>query len=268
MRRPALRFRTLAAAVTLSIAPAALAQDASVLPPASPEASELPPAPTPDAPGTPAVLEERPAPELLGKNAWRYIVIHHSASPSGNAASFDRMHRGKGWDGLAYHFVITNGKGGPDGGLEVSPRWRAQKHGAHAGGLTPDAPPETRNSYNEFGIGICLVGNFQQRAPTRAQMKRLAGLVRRLRDMFDIPAKNVVGHQHVKSTACPGKRFPWRTLFAMTGETEPPHLSRRPLLATYERCPWCDQHETVAFDRQRKEDTSALPPRTGAYVSP
>src|SRR4051812_33988608 len=25
-------------------------------------------------------------------NQWQYIVIHHSATPAGNAASFDRMH--------------------------------------------------------------------------------------------------------------------------------------------------------------------------------
>jgi len=42
------------------------------------------------------------------------------------------MHRAKGWDGLAYHFVITNGHGGPDGALQIIPRWWAQKHGAHA----------------------------------------------------------------------------------------------------------------------------------------
>lgn len=226
----------------------------------------MPPPAMPDAPDLPGVPEERPAPDLPGKNAWRYIVIHHSASSSGNAASFDRMHRGKGWDGLAYHFVITNGKGGPDGGLEVSHRWWAQKHGAHAGGLTREAPPETRNDYNEFGIGICLVGNFQHREPTRAQMKRLAGLIQRLRQMFDIPAENVVGHQHVKSTACPGKLFPWRTLFALIGETEAPLLARRPLSATFERCPWCIQQETVAVNPYRKETFPTIPPRTGASV--
>src|SRR4051812_34750449 len=37
-------------------------------------------------------------------NSWQYIVIHHSATPAGNAASFDRMHKAKGWDELGYHF--------------------------------------------------------------------------------------------------------------------------------------------------------------------
>ncbi len=72
-----------------------------------------------DAPAIPA----EPAPAVSDRTPWRYIVIHHSATPSGNARSFDRMHRGKGWDGVAYHFVIDNGKGGPDGRLEVTHRW-------------------------------------------------------------------------------------------------------------------------------------------------
>src|SRR3569623_1949312 len=31
---------------------------------------------------------------------WRYIVIHHSDTPDGNAAKFDAAHRAKGWDEL------------------------------------------------------------------------------------------------------------------------------------------------------------------------
>ena len=41
---------------------------------------------------------------------WRYVVLHHSATDSGSAAEFDKLHRRRGWDELGYHFVITNGK--------------------------------------------------------------------------------------------------------------------------------------------------------------
>ncbi|MCC2669830.1 MAG: to N-acetylmuramoyl-L-alanine amidase lysozyme [Armatimonadetes bacterium] len=213
----------------------------------------------PDRPGAPE--EQLPSP-VSEQNQWRYILVHHSAGPSGNAASFDRAHRSKGWDGVAYHFVITNGKGGVDGGLEVSPRWEAQKHGAHAGGMPATVPPETRNSYNEFGIGICLVGNFEHRAPSRAQMKTLAKLITRLRNQFDIPIENVMGHRHVKSTACPGGRFPWGTLFAMTGHPHPHHLQRRMLLGTEERCPWCFRQSDVARDPYPQNDAASIAPPT------
>ena len=58
----------------------------------------------------------------VAPNKWLYIVIHHSATPAGSAAQFDRSHRQKGWDELGYHFVIGNGTGSRDGQIEVGPR--------------------------------------------------------------------------------------------------------------------------------------------------
>lgn len=135
-------------------------------------------------------------PQTKGR-AWKYIVIHHSATPDGNAAKFDREHRAKGWDELGYHFVIDNGRGGPDGRVEVGPRWPKQKWGAHA--KTPD------NRYNELGIGICLVGNFETGRPTPKQMQATARLVGWLMQTYNIPAKNIIGHDDTKSTLCPGR---------------------------------------------------------------
>ena len=108
------------------------------------------------------------------------IVIHHSATPTGNADEFDKMHREKGWDELGYHFVIGNGTGSGDGQVEIGPRWVKQKHGAHA--KVPGHP-----EYNDVGIGICLVGNFDVTRPTEAQMASLAQLVRFLMDRYNIP---------------------------------------------------------------------------------
>ena len=182
------------------------------------------------------------AQEPAERNGWRYIVLHHSASPGGNAAKMNRFHRGRGWDGVAYHFVITNGKGGADGGLQVTDRWWQQKHGAHAGSLPAEAFPGEKNGYNEFGIGICLVGNFEKKAPTRAQMVTLTRLVRRLQGLFDIPAENILGHRHVRDTACPGRHFPWRGLFARLALPTPQHLYRQASSLTMDRCPWCHLH--------------------------
>lgn len=141
-----------------------------------------------------------PAP-AQGQRHWRYIVIHHSATEGGSAAQFDAHHRTEmGMDELGYHFVITNGHGGPDGAVQVGPRWRKQKHGAHCGG-TPD------NEYNEHGIGICLVGNFDHSHPTPKQRAALDRLVHHLTETYGIPAENVVTHQDapLASTECPGR---------------------------------------------------------------
>jgi hypothetical protein len=171
-------------------------------------------APAPVAPTKVAIKPTKPAPKVTkiagipaawvpnaSPRAWDYIVIHHSASAGGNAAVFDRQHKAKGWDELGYHFVIDNGSGNPDGLVEVGSRWPVQKWGAHA--KTPD------NKYNETGIGICLVGNFDETRPTAKQMQSLAKLVSYLMATYKIPADHVIGHRETgKATDCPGDHFP------------------------------------------------------------
>jgi hypothetical protein len=135
--------------------------------------------------------------------AWRYIVIHHSATDNGNAASFDRLHRlVRHWDELGYHFVIGNGNGCADGAVEIGPRWFKQKWGAHCGG-TPN------NEYNEFGIGICLVGDFRQHMPTDGQLAAVLRLTRYLTKRYHIPPERIIGHRQAPgaSTECPGDRL-------------------------------------------------------------
>lgn len=139
---------------------------------------------------------------------WKYIVIHHSASASGSAAEFDRFHREKrGWEnGLGYHFVIGNGNGTPDGEIEIGNRWVNQINGAHAG----------VEEYNHYGIGICLVGNFNESSPTAAQMASLSVLAEYLQNRCHIPSENVIMHRHCRQTDCPGRNFPYYKLLANT----------------------------------------------------
>jgi N-acetylmuramoyl-L-alanine amidase len=128
---------------------------------------------------------------------WKWIVVHHSATPTGSASDFDRMHRDKGWDELGYDFVIGNGTDSGNGQIEVGPRWSKQKWGAHA--KTPD------NRYNEYGIGICLVGNFDLERPTPQQLQSLARLSAYLIKTYHISPQNVIGHGDTKATDCPGR---------------------------------------------------------------
>lgn len=135
----------------------------------------------------------------LGRT-WNHIVIHHSASETGSADSFHKYHLSKGWEGLGYHFVIGNGTGSGNGEVEVGYRWRQQQRGAHAGNL----------EYNEHGIGICLVGDFESGQPTQRQIASLRSLVRFLQSKCNISTVEVIGHDDVpgKKTRCPGAHFP------------------------------------------------------------
>jgi N-acetylmuramoyl-L-alanine amidase len=135
---------------------------------------------------------------------WNSIVLHHTAANRGSVESIHETHiqrkdsKGNPWLGIGYHFVIGNGNGMEDGEVQPTFRWREQLHGAHAG----------KRSYNQLGIGITLIGNFEKSPPTEAQLNSVKQLVAQLKNEYSIPDDQVFGHSEVKATACPGKLFP------------------------------------------------------------
>jgi N-acetyl-anhydromuramyl-L-alanine amidase AmpD len=116
-------------------------------------------------------------------------VVHNSATASGNAKSFDAYHTQMGYGGLAYHFVIGNGHGSRDGQVEQGFRWKQQMAGTHC----------TVNAWyhNIYGIGVCLVGDFEKTRPTKKQLRALDSLVCALQQQYAIPPENIIGHQQV-----------------------------------------------------------------------
>jgi len=138
---------------------------------------------------------------------WTAIVIHHSATETGDAASFGREHEHRGWEGVGYDFVIGNGTDSGDGEVEVTFRWKQQKTGAHC--KTPD------NWANERAVGICLVGDFTNRPPTMRQMRSLERLVEFLQKRYGIRKSLIYGHKDTPGahvTECPGRYFPMSRL--------------------------------------------------------
>ncbi len=137
---------------------------------------------------------------------WKAIVIHHSATDTGNVASIDDYHRRtNGWDGIGYDFLIGNGSGAVNGEIDPTFRWTGQKTGAHC-------KTDESNWANESAIGICLVGNFDHSRPSSKQMASLMKLVRYLSERYNIPASRIYGHNttpgHITTTSCPGRNFP------------------------------------------------------------
>lgn len=145
---------------------------------------------------------------------WTHIVIHHSGIEAGNAKSYDAGHRRRGMEnGLAYHFVIGNGRDSGDGQIEVGSRWTRQIFGGHV----------RSEAMNEHGIGVCLVGNFERRVPGDKQLASLFALVDWLRGGA-LPGRvvpKVTVHRWVdrNHTVCPGKRFPYGELATRYGAT-------------------------------------------------
>jgi N-acetylmuramoyl-L-alanine amidase len=158
--------------------------------------------------------------------AWDAIIVHHSATSSGNAASMDAYHRDvrRMPRGLAYHFVIGNGDGLGDGEIEVGPRWTRQQPGAHVASHLRD--PETRAIWDEVAIGIVLVGNFEESSPTARQRAALSELIDALRQRFRIDRARLFVHGEIGGahTACPGRSL--RELVHAL-RAEPPRRARR-----------------------------------------
>ena len=177
--------------------PAAIPERRKLPPRLPPRKIAAPAAPAVVSVGAPSAAELRAWAVPLRRD-WRYIVIHHSATANGSTQSFHEAHRKNGWDGLGYHFVIGNGRGMRDGAVERGFRWPRQREGAHAG----------NDTYNQHGIGICLVGDFSKTAPTAKQMKSLKRLCDFLSAYCAVSPQNLRLHRDFRKTACPGKHFP------------------------------------------------------------
>ena len=151
------------------------------------------------------------SPKVTGRS-WKYIVVHHSATSAGSVESIHEEHSrrkdasGNNWLGIGYHFVIGNGSGMKDGEVEATFRWKQQIHGAHSGNA----------EYNGHGIGICLIGNFEQSKPSESQTAALRTLIKELLTEYKLSSASVIGHNKIKATKCPGRLLPLQQLVKET----------------------------------------------------
>ncbi|MCD8482659.1 MAG: LysM peptidoglycan-binding domain-containing protein [Verrucomicrobia bacterium] len=143
----------------------------------------------------------------IERGRWEHIVGHHSAIERGNARTYDRVHREQRGmtNGLAYHFVIGNGVDSGLGQIEIGNRWTQQLQGGHV----------RNHQVNLTGIGICVVGNFEERHPHPQQIEAFTHLVQYLRNhvlrgqRVRFAVHREIDQQH---TLCPGRNFPTRAL--------------------------------------------------------
>ena len=168
---------------------------------------------------------------------WEYIIIHHSATRddgerndweairryhkayavNGNIVNkqeftrmeqFTRTHNKnhylkRPWDDIGYHYGIERS----ENTLKVKEGRKLSKVGAHAYILG-------NNNYNLYGIGVCLVGNFNAKEPDTEQFDMLVWIVKQLQLLYDIPTRHVLGHREVytrehrePTKSCPGAAF-------------------------------------------------------------
>ena len=127
----------------------------------------------------------------------QYIIIHHEAG-NGGFNVVNEWHR-KLWNWKSslgyycgYHIYI-------DRQGNMTKARNLTEEGAHT------------KYWNSKAVGICLMGNFVYDKPTEQQLTVLKKLVDEIRNKYNIPKKNVLGHKEVPGarTLCPAQLMDW-----------------------------------------------------------
>lgn len=138
----------------------------------------------------------------------KHITVHHEGwrvvDFTDRATTIERLENirsahtrskrdgGRGWSDVGYHFIIDR----------AGRIWEArnlQIQGAHV------------DSCNENNLGIMCLGNFEEQAPSQAQIDALFKAVKAFRTAYKVPVSHVYSHQEwfrlgkTHSTECPGK---------------------------------------------------------------
>jgi hypothetical protein len=155
---------------------------------------------------------------------YRYLAIHHSAGPDNQTPDDIASYHvnSLGWGGIGYHFVITK-----DGTTY------------YVGDLTT-ARANVANM-NNLVVGICLVGSFiDGKEPTDAQINSAHELCSQL--LFRTPELsgvndwiNVVGHQDLMATRCPGDAWAsWKSKIITSATPPAPDTRRQDITLLYQ----------------------------------
>jgi hypothetical protein len=123
------------------------------------------------------------------------ITIHHdainSADVTSRTAAQRRLntirsgHLEREFADIGYHFIVD-----PQGNIWEGRPLRYQ--GAHV------------KDQNERNMGVMVMGNFMEQAPTPAALAALDAFVASQMQRFGIPLGRVKTHQELAATACPG----------------------------------------------------------------
>ncbi len=143
------------------------------------------------------------------------FIVHHTVTGDGATDATAVLQQiyyyhanvveGDGWGDIGYNYlidangVIYEGRSGGDGVV---------------GGHTYNSA--TKTNYNVGSVGIALLGNYETGVPTQATLTSLATLIAQKSQLFGITPTgtsffltgtypNIVGHNDVDATLCPGK---------------------------------------------------------------
>ncbi len=114
------------------------------------------------------------------------IIVHCSASGFGDASLIERWHKGRGFHGIGYHFVILNGF------VRSGAKYNADVDGAIQTGRPVARVGAHCRGHNSHSIGICLIGD---RLFTASQLyDSLPRLLVELMKAYALTTEDIHGH--------------------------------------------------------------------------
>lgn len=124
------------------------------------------------------------------------IIIHCSDSEWGDVDDIDQWHKQRGWDGIGYHYLITNGR------LKNSREYQQEQDGKVQSGRPLDKIGAHCKGENRDSIGICLIGKHHF---TSLQLfNALPDLLLCLMDEHDLSINDIYGHYEFNhNKTCP-----------------------------------------------------------------
>lgn len=120
---------------------------------------------------------------------WKNVFFTDIAATAARIEADRNAHVGKRWGDIGYHFII-------DRSGRIWEGRPIQYQGAHAGGAN-----------NQHNVGVMVLGNFDQQAPTTAQLNALVASVRGLRAHYGVSPNRIYTHQELSPTRCPGTQL-------------------------------------------------------------
>ena len=123
------------------------------------------------------------------------IILHHSATEDSGTVSWGAIRRYHviecSWGAIGYHF-----------GIELIGNY----YEVLVGRLPYESGAHTKDQ-NSQSLGICFVGEFDNKPPPKEQWERGLWLCRYLISQFGIRSTEIYGHRSFANKTCPGTMF-------------------------------------------------------------
>jgi hypothetical protein len=180
----------------------------------------------------------------------RFLIVHHSASHNGHTSAetpailrgfYDFHTSGRGWNDIAYNFLIDS-----EGGI-----WEGR-----AGSLKGPVAGDATGGNQGFSQLVCVIGDYNTAPPSPASLTSLVSTLAWLAERFDISTTpgaevgfesrgsnlhtagsevitlTITGHRTMSRTACPGDNLNAYVVDGLMSDVDAVRIAAEPTTTT------------------------------------